>query len=360
MQLTIKKHVAFFQRHLILLPNPYEEHDSERMALGFFCLLGLDLLNALDKVSEEDRDSWIEWIYDNYVLINSNDSNNKYAGFRGFAAGTTLIPVEQEPQLAATSFAISNLLLLGDDLSRIDKQAVEQFLSLCQLPGGHFKSTASTMCCDQDMRQLYLAATIATLLNISFPQTELSLQYIIKCQNYEGGFSLIPFAEAHAGATFCALASLKLLVNFITIQKQSSLDKGSVSKPYQFHDYIPDKKKLLVWLVKRQQSSGGFNGRTNKDHDTCYSYWVQGSLQLLGASQFISHNDVKNFLLCQTQHNFGGFSKVPGEFPDILHSSLGLYALAFDDAANLPKVEHAICLPTRRMPNFQHVKKKTI
>ncbi|EPX72149.1 geranylgeranyltransferase I beta subunit Cwg2 [Schizosaccharomyces octosporus yFS286] len=350
MQLTVSKHVAFFQRHLILLPNPYEEHDSERMALGFFCLLGLDLLNALDKISEEDRESWIEWIYNNYVLLYSKETKKSYAGFRGFATGSTPILNEQEPQLAATSFAISNLLLLGDNLSRIDKQAVEQFLSLCQLPGGHFKSTASTMCCDQDMRQLYLATTIATLLNISFPHTKLSLQYIQKCQNYEGGFSLTPYAEAHAGATFCALASLKLLVNSIPTQKQLGLDQTSVTKPYEFQDYIPDKKRLLLWLINRQQSSGGFNGRTNKDHDTCYSYWVQGSLQLLGASQFISQQDVKSFLLCQTQHKFGGFSKIPGEFPDVLHSSLGLYALAFNDKANFPEVEHAICLPTRRMP----------
>ncbi|EPY52049.1 geranylgeranyltransferase I beta subunit Cwg2 [Schizosaccharomyces cryophilus OY26] len=355
MQLTVSKHVAFFQRHLILLPNPYEEHDSERMALGFFCLLGLDLLNSLDKVSKEDRESWIEWIYRNYILMNCEDSNCKYAGFRGFATGGTSLTVEQEPQLAATSFAISNLLLLGDDLSRIDKHAVEQFLSLCQLPGGHFKSTASSTCYDQDMRQLYLATTIATLLDISFPHIELSFQYILHCQNYEGGFSLIPFAEAHAGATFCALASLRLLVNIISIQKQpklATLDNDSIPKHYALQDYIPDTKKLITWLVKRQQISGGFNGRTNKDHDTCYSYWVQGSLQLLGASQFISHNNVKSFLLNQTQHNFGGFSKVAGEFPDVLHSSLGLYALAFNDETNFPKVEHAICLPTRRMPNY--------
>lgn len=55
MELTRAKHIAFFKRHLILFPTPYEEHDCERTVLAFFCLLGLDLLNALNTIDDDDK-----------------------------------------------------------------------------------------------------------------------------------------------------------------------------------------------------------------------------------------------------------------------------------------------------------------
>jgi len=37
---------------------------------------------------------------------------------------------------------------------------------------------------------------------------------------------------------------------------------------------------------------------------------------------------IRRYLLDKTQHRIGGFSKMPGDLPDIYHSYLGLAALA--------------------------------
>lgn len=66
--------------------------------------------------------------------------------------------------------------------------------------------------------------------------------------------------EAHGGYTFCGLASLFLL-NRVR---------------------LCDVKSLLRWLVNRQMKyEGGFQGRTNKLVDGCYSFWQAASFPLL-------------------------------------------------------------------------------
>lgn len=36
-------------------------------------------------------------------------------------------------------------------------------------------------------------------------------KFILTCQNPDGGFGLRPYLESHSGATYCAVASLKML-----------------------------------------------------------------------------------------------------------------------------------------------------
>lgn len=64
------------------------------------------------------------------------------------------------------------------------------------------------------MRGVYCALVIADILNILEDNEELTrgmVDFIVKCQTYEGGIACAPFGEAHGGYTFCALASLILL-----------------------------------------------------------------------------------------------------------------------------------------------------
>lgn len=340
MELTRAKHIAFFKRHLILFPTPYEEHDCERTVLAFFCLLGLDLLNALNTIDDDDKKSWIEWIYKNYVTKESKGI--KYSGFQAYRTGIQPISFEQEPQLAGTVFSICCLLFLGDNLSRIDRDLIKNFVELCKTSQGHFRSIAVPSCSDQDMRQLYMATTIASLLDFSLSDPLCSIQYIKSCQRYEGGFSLLPYGEAHAGATFCALASWSLILKMIP---NSSLDTSNQS--YNLMDCVPKVERLIRWLTSRQLSSGGLNGRTNKDVDTCYAYWVLSSLKLLDALPFIDGGELEKYLLLHAQHALGGFSKTPGEFPDVLHSALGLYAMAYQDDKSFPKVNADIHMTSK-------------
>lgn len=86
--------------------------------------------------------------------------------------------------------------------------------------------------------------------------------------------------------------------------------------------------QLQDWLLHRQQEEqGGFNGRTEKDEDVCYSFWCGASAEILGVHSEISIvEDVKWLLSCQTK--MGGIAKVPDETPDVMHSYLALAALS--------------------------------
>uniref|UniRef100_UPI00358FF226 protein farnesyltransferase subunit beta-like isoform X8 n=1 Tax=Myxine glutinosa TaxID=7769 RepID=UPI00358FF226 len=84
-----------------------------------------------------------------------------------------------------------------------------------------------------------------------------------RCQNWEGGLDGVPGMEAHGGYTFCGLAAM------ILFGKARMLDLS----------------RLLRWAVNRQMRfEGGFQGRTNKLVDGCYSFWQAGLLPLLHRS----------------------------------------------------------------------------
>ncbi|XP_021597508.1 protein farnesyltransferase subunit beta isoform X4 [Manihot esculenta] len=91
---------------------------------------------------------------------------------------------------------------------------------------------------------------------------------ILSCQNYEGGIAGEPGSEAHASQrsmdliiryTFCGLAAM------ILINEANRLDLAG----------------LLDRVVFRQGVECGFQGRTNKLVDGCYSFWQGGVFALL-------------------------------------------------------------------------------
>ena len=66
--------------------------------------------------------------------------------------------------------------------------------------------------------------------------------------------------EAHGGYSFCGIAALMLM------------DK----------ERLCDLDTLLHWAAARQMScEGGFQGRTNKLVDGCYSFWQGGIFPIL-------------------------------------------------------------------------------
>lgn len=91
---------------------------------------------------------------------------------------------------------------------------------------------------------------------------------------------------------------------------------------------------LLDWSLQRQAADGGFQGRPNKDSDTCYAFWIGAVLRILGGDKFIEDKSLRGFLLtCQSE--FGGFSKFPGQLPDLYHSYYGYTAFSLLDEPGL-------------------------
>jgi prenyltransferase beta subunit len=83
------------------------------------------------------------------------------------------------------------------------------------------------------------------------------------------------------------------------------------------------RKEIIQWCVHRQ--AGGMQGRPNKAEDTCYSYWIGGTLHLLGQDHLLDQVALRQYVL-SCQFDMGGFGKVVGAYPDLLHS---FYSMAW-------------------------------
>ncbi|RHZ89892.1 hypothetical protein Glove_9g99 [Diversispora epigaea] len=321
------KTIQYFKRCLDLLPNNYTSNDTHRMTLTFFALSGLDLLGVLEtEIPKERRDQWVNWIYAQQILPDENNPeiNEKICGFRGSPfSGLPFNPngsrVSNLPfdaaNLAMTYTALACLLILGDDLSRVDRHAIINALKYLQKENGSFTQTYLGMECD--MRFIYCACVISYILNdFSGINVEKAVDYIKKSQSYDYGVGQGPGEESHGGSTYCAISSLYLL---------NRLDEGLLSK-----------NQTIFWLLSRQIT--GFQGRANKPPDTCYSFWIGASLKILDSFEFIDFKQNFDFLM-ETQTKYGGFSKWP-EYPaDVMHTYLGVAGLSLMKVPELQELD---------------------
>jgi geranylgeranyl transferase type-1 subunit beta len=259
-----------------------------------------------------DKQVIVDWIYSLQVHVCGDEYQDR-AGFRGgtFLGGGSFTDSSSEQpwtynygHIAMTYTALLTLRTLGDDWSRVDTGAIIRALQSLQLQDGSFKSIADDS--EHDMRFLYCACSISHMLkDWSGINIQKACDYISKCLSFDGAFALLPGQEGHGGSTFCAVASLVLM------QKLDSV--------------IDDERRrdLIQWCVRRQV--GGMQGRPNKDEDTCYSYWIGGTLRLLGHDGLLDHEELRAFVMaCQTK--MGGFCKVVDSYPDLLHS---YYSIAY-------------------------------
>lgn len=79
--------------------------------------------------------------------------------------------------------------------------------------------------------------------------------------------------------------------------------------------------RLKRWCLMRQD--GGFNGRPGKPSDTCYSFWIGATLELLEFLNFSDAERNKKFILNTQDTLVGGLAKFDNTRPDPLHTYLG-------------------------------------
>lgn len=92
---------------------------------------------------------------------------------------------------------------------------------------------------------------------------------------------------------------------------------------------------LTHWLSSRQCSpEGGYNGRTNKLVDGCYSHWVGGCWSIVEAAtsipptaQLWNRTALGRYILSAAQHEIGGLKDKPGKPPDAYHTCYNLAGL---------------------------------
>ncbi|KAK2661794.1 hypothetical protein Ddye_000368 [Dipteronia dyeriana] len=214
--------------------------DANRPWICYWILHSIALLGESIATGLEDRT--IDF------LSRCQDPDGGYGGGPG-----------QMPHLATTYAAVNSLITLGDEksLSSIDRDKIYRFLLSMKDSNGAFRMHDAG---EMDVRACYTAISVASVLNILDNELVRDVgNYILSCQTYEGGISGEPGSEAHGGYTFCGLATM------ILINEVDRLDLAT----------------LLDWVVFRQGVEGGFQGRTNKLVDGCYSFWQGGIFALL-------------------------------------------------------------------------------
>ena len=346
------RHLRYFSSCLRKLPGAYSSLDTNRLTLVHFAVQSLDLLGAFDENEEEteliDRSAVIEWIYSLYnppeKLKAGLYCSDGRAGFKGgtFLGGRSGICADcydpssndalasplinprseyDEGHIAMTYTALCALSSLGDDLGRFDRKGVSKALRRLQRDDGSFMCTAGGS--ENDVRFLYCACAISYMINDwSGMNQDRAVDYIQSCRSYDGALGMNPGQEGHGGSTFCAIASLHLMGRLDSI-----LEKD-----------LTWRNDLVRWCVSRQcgdavrNENGGMQGRPNKVEDTCYSYWIGGTLWLMGRDDLLDSKKLRSYILC-CQTPMGGFSKVIQGTPDVLHS---FYSLAWMSMSSNP------------------------
>lgn len=338
-----KKHAKYFLQFLNLLPARLASHDSTRGSIAFFAVCGLDILNSLDMLKDHTRDGIIDWIYGGQVLPDKNGL--QCGGFQGSRALKIVSDDEvlqanakcyQWGHLAMTYTGIATLATLGDDLSRIDRKAIVDGVAAVQRPDGSF--SASVEGNEHDMRFVYCAAAICSMLDYwGNVDKEKMAEYIIQSIRYDYGVSQHLEAESHGGTTFCAIAALSL---------SNQLDKLSESTI----------EGIKRWLIFRQID--GFQGRPNKPVDTCYSFWIGASLQILNAFHLTDFDANRKFIMSTQDSIVGGFAKWPSSCTDPFHTYFGLCGLSFIDEPGLSEVMPSLNISIRVYKRLKELHEK--
>lgn len=367
------RHTRYFTTSLQNLPKQYSSADTNRLTLVHFAVQALDILGVLpdqgvcgdaeDQV-HINRSEIIEWIYGLQTVPTKTQDGFLGGGFKGsnYLGRTDEGPNNpyDHSHLAMTYVALCTLIALGDDLSRIHRAAILDTIKGLQKDDGSFEAVSSNHVNgfnvkesddDCDLRFMYTAICTWYILADDSPNNwsdtpteqnvdkasiniEAATNYILSCVTYEGSIGLTPGREGHGGSTFCGIASLYLM--------------GVLDDVMESSERIGWKSDLIKWCVMRQynlpvqdgttvnnrydenDNAAGMQGRPNKLEDTCYSYWIGGTLHILGAAGLLDGWALRDYVL-KCQSPYGGFGKVVGAMPDLLHSFYSMAWLAISE-----------------------------
>ncbi|RXH94443.1 hypothetical protein DVH24_024127 [Malus domestica] len=323
------RHVTFLQMEYQLLPSAYQSQEINSLTLAYFVISGLDLLAAPDRLV--DKEAVAKWVLSLQAHPRSQSEldNGQFYGFYG--SRSAQFPSEDKDNGALLSCSVSNLAstycavailkIIGYDLSSIDSESILTSMRNLQQPDGSFMPIHTGA--ETDLRFIYCAGkTVKAFMELLFKPFN-SIYLTIGHLSYDGKLEWHGQGESQGvhnklpgGATYCGVTSLRLM-GFI---EEDILSKDAKSS-------IINVPLLLDWCLQRQAADGGFQGRPNKPSDTCYAFWIGSVLKVLGGHKFIDKKALHGFLLtCQSE--YGGFSKFPGDFPDLYHSYYGFTAFS--------------------------------
>ncbi|KEP60615.1 UNVERIFIED_CONTAM: prenyltransferase and squalene oxidase repeat-containing protein [Hammondia hammondi] len=358
-KLRTSAHIAFAQRYLEKpFGNGMMELDASRCWLVYWMVHSLDLMDTFDPSQHRERilsflraawdrqagGGWgggpgqqahlaptyaatasvfvthgvVEWFYTMRESLKTAKSEkaSKAAGYldeggerkQGCEACKGYTEAEQDQS--------GDQAEVGDE-NKDPRQCIYDWLMRVKSHGGGFRMHVDG---EIDMRGTYCAVATASMLHMLTDElVEGVPEYVAACQTYEGGIAGEPGLEAHGGYTYCGLAALCIL-----------------GKAHEFLDL----DRLLHWAVMRQMGfEGGFQGRTNKLVDSCYSFWMSALFPLLAhafhlaghripCELWASSRHLQQYILACCQDPRGGLRDKPGKAADLYHTCYALSGLS--------------------------------
>lgn len=234
----------------------------------------------------------------------------------------------QLPHLAGTYATVLSLAITGgfEAYESIDRRSLWHFLGRMKQADGGFTMAEGG---EEDIRGAFCAVVVLSLLNLPLdlpPDAPARLggrttftdglaDWVARCQSWDGGISAEPGTEAHGAYAFCGLGCLAI-----------------IGPPKEILPKYLNMPLLIHWLSSRQCSpEGGYNGRTNKLVDGCYSHWVGGCWSIVEAATTTglwNRQALARYILACCQDKRGGLKDKPGKSPDAYHSCYNLAGLS--------------------------------
>lgn len=302
--LMFEKHVAFLKA-LEKKEDPMLDH--MKLSGIYWSLTALDLMKRLDVIDKAN------------VLDFVKSCQNIDGGFA---------PAPGHDSHILSTLSGIQILAMYDEFQSFNCNEAVKYISTLQNPDGSFNGDKWG---EVDSRFSFCALAALSLLGIipigvrDFSQPiegvniRMAIEYLVRCQNPDGGFGTRPGSESHAGQAYCVIGALSLL------NQLRRLDIG----------------KAAWWLAERQLPSGGLNGRPGKEPDVCYSWWVLASLTILGRLMWIDAADLAKFICASQDSETGGIGDRPGNIPDPFHTLFGLAGLSLLSRLNAKKAPEA-------------------
>ncbi|EWG44824.1 protein farnesyltransferase/geranylgeranyltransferase type-1 subunit alpha [Fusarium verticillioides 7600] len=305
-----QQHIKYWQRcHKTYLPSPYTAYDSTRLTFACFTISALDLLSVPLTHTERAAIRW--WVL---------SLQHPEGGFCG--SSTHALPAQEAykgtANIAATFFALVLLGLAADGedeartaFSGVDRVRLLKWLNMLQRKDGSFGQVFwdGKILGGRDMRHSYLASCIRWMLRgdvkegdegwVEDLNIDEMIAHINRGQTYDGGVAESSQHESHAGYAYCAIGALSLLdrpLDFTTPHPpEEALKRGVPNRDGLLHFLA---SRPFAYLAKEEEEDEaeenfleskageldlghiGFNGRWNKKADTCYCWWVGGTLEV--------------------------------------------------------------------------------
>eukprot|EP01137_Pigoraptor_chileana_P019592 Opistho-2@80807 len=325
LKLLREEHSKYLLSGLLKLRASMAALDASRPWLCYWILHALDLIGASIPTPLVERCA--------AFLLRCQSPTGGFGGGPG-----------QLSHLAPTYASINALAILGSaaGYAGVDRDALVAWMMRLRLPCGAFRMHEDG---EEDVRGAYCAASVAAMLNLDAPGLfDGTAEWIASCQTYEGGYGAVPFMEAHGGYTFCAVAGLILLGREDLVRMDD----------------------LTRWIVNRQMSlEGGFQGRTNKLVDGCYSFWQGGTFPLLrdilkrrgidSAKLLFSQESLQRYILMCCQEHQGGLIDKPGKSRDFYHTCYVLSGLSIAQSLDDPDETCIIGQPHNTVAIVDHL-----